>query len=137
MRNRNITLACRRAAVALAAVAALLLGSVPGLADGDAAAGKQAFTTTCGACHSTEPGVNKIGPSLAGKIHMYVGDMDNHYLNLAVYAMENEASKLTNPKANFTFEYGRPMKPHGWQPMTNAEMVRMMDRFRSEHRTQP
>lgn len=79
----------------------------------------------------------KIGPSLAGKIHMYVGDMDNHYLNLAVYVMEAEASKLDNPKANFTFEYGRPMKPHGWQPMTNAEMVRMMDRFRSEHRTQP
>jgi hypothetical protein len=51
--------------------------------------------------------------------------------------MEAEASKLDNPKANFTFEYGRPMKPHGWQPMTNAEMVRMMDRFRSEHRTQP
>ena len=64
---------------------------------------------------------------------MYVGDMDNHYLNLAVYAMEAEASKLTNPKANFTFEYGRPMKPHGWQPMTNAELVQMMDRFRSEH----
>jgi len=68
---------------------------------------------------------------------MYVADMDNHYLNLAVYAMENEASKLSNPKANFTFEYGRPMKPHGWQPMTNAELVRMMDRFRAEHRTQP
>jgi hypothetical protein len=80
---------------------------------------------------------SKIGSSLAGKIHMYVGDMDNHYLNLAVYAMENEASKLTNPKANFTFDYGRPMKPHGWQPMTNAELVRMMDRFRTEHRTQP
>ena len=79
----------------------------------------------------------KIGPSLAGKVHMYVGDMDNHYLNLAVYIMEEEASKLTNPKANFTFDYGRPMKPHGWQPMTNAEMVRMMDKFRMEHRTQP
>src|ERR1035437_6368296 len=79
----------------------------------------------------------KIGPSLAGKMHLYVGDRDNHYLNLAVYIMEEEASKLTNPKANFTFEYGRPMKPHGWQPMTNAEMVRMMDKFRMEHRTQP
>jgi len=79
----------------------------------------------------------RIGPSLAGKIHMYVGDMDNHYLNLAVYVMEEEASKLANPKANFTFEYGRPMKPHGWQPMTNAEMVRMMDKFRMGHRTQP
>lgn len=78
-----------------------------------------------------------IGPALSGKIHMYVGDMDNYYLNLAVYVMQEEASKLQNPKANFTFEYGRPMKPHGWQPMTNAEMVRMMDRFRMEHRTQP
>jgi len=79
----------------------------------------------------------KIGPQLAGKMHVYVGDMDNHYLNLAVYIMEEEAKKLTNPPANFVFDYGRPMKPHGWQPMTNAEMVRMMDKFRNEHRTQP
>ena len=47
-------------------VAALLADSSPSLAAGDAAAGKQTFTTTCGICHSTEPGVNKIGPSLAG-----------------------------------------------------------------------
>ena len=79
----------------------------------------------------------KIGTSLAGKMHVYVGDMDNHYLNLAVYLMEQEVSKLKNPEANFTFEYGRPMKPHGWQPMTNAELVRMMERFRAEHRVQP
>ncbi len=31
--------------------------------------------------------------------------------NLAVYRMEDVAAKLTNPRANFTFEYGRPMKP--------------------------
>jgi len=79
----------------------------------------------------------KIGTSRAGKMHVYVGDMDNHYLNLAVYLMEQEVSKLKNPEANFTFEYGRPMKPHGWQPMTNAELVRMMERFRAEHRVQP
>src|SRR5205809_6203648 len=72
-----------------------------------------------------------------GKMHVYAGDMDNHYLNLAVYLMEQEASKLKNPEANFTFKYGRPMKPHGWQPMTNAELVRMMERFRAEHRVQP
>ena len=57
--------------------------------------------------------------------------------NLGVYLMELESAKLTNPKANFTFDYGRPMKPHGWQPMTSAEMVRMMEKFRSERRTQP
>lgn len=80
---------------------------------------------------------SKIGPSLQGKMHVYVGDMDNHYLNLGVYLMEMESAKLTNPPANFTFEYGRPMKPHGWQPFTNAEMVRLMDRFRSARQTTP
>jgi cytochrome c len=37
----------------------------PAKADGDAAAGKQVFAR-CAACHSTKPGENKIGPSLAG-----------------------------------------------------------------------
>ena len=64
-----------------------------------------------------------IGPQLAGKVHTYVGDMDNHYLQLAVYLMEEETAKLDGPKANFTFEYGRPKKPHGWQPFTNAELI--------------
>ena len=30
----------------------------------------------------------KIGPKLKGKIHVYCGDMDNYYLNNAVYLME-------------------------------------------------
>ena len=47
-------------------MAALALGSSPGFADGDAATGQQLFASRCGICHATEPGVNKIGPSLAG-----------------------------------------------------------------------
>ena len=31
----------------------------------------------------------KLGPSLVGKIHLYSGDMDDYYLNLAVYLMED------------------------------------------------
>ena len=65
----------------------------------------------------------KIGPMLKGKIHVYVGDMDNYYLNLAVYLLE-DFLKTTDAQA--VFEYGRPMKGHGWQPMSNAELVRMM-----------
>ena len=34
----------------------------------NSAAGQQFFATHCGACHATEPGVNKIGPSLAGVV---------------------------------------------------------------------
>jgi len=80
---------------------------------------------------------SKIGPQLAGKMHVYVGDMDNYYLNLGVYLMEQETKKLANPPANFTFEYGRPMKPHGWQPFTNAELIRIMDSFRRGRATVP
>ncbi len=78
-----------------------------------------------------------IGPSLSGKVHTYVGDMDNHYLQLAVYLMEEETAKLSGPKANFTFEYGRPKKPHGWQPFTNAELVKLMEQYRQQRRIQP
>ena len=56
----------RLTAIKIIGVAALLADSAPSLADGHAADGELAFTATCGACHSTEPGVNKIGPSLAG-----------------------------------------------------------------------
>jgi len=66
---------------------------------------------------------SKIGPLVKDKIHVYVGDMDNYALNLAVYLFE-DFMKTTD--AHATFEYGRPMKGHGWQPMTNAELVRMM-----------
>jgi len=65
----------------------------------------------------------KIGPQLKGKLRVYVGDMDNYYLNLAVYMLED---LLKPTDAGATFEYGRPMKGHGWQPMTNAELVKMM-----------
>ena len=59
----NIRAAMKSASSAMVAV---VLGFSSALAEGDAAAGKQVFATTCGVCHSTEPGVNKIGPSLAG-----------------------------------------------------------------------
>jgi len=65
----------------------------------------------------------KLGPRLKGKLHLYCGDMDNYGLNLAVYLFE-DFMKTTG--AGATFEYGRPMKGHGWEPMTNAELVKMM-----------
>ena len=64
-----------------------------------------------------------LGPQLKGKLHIYVGDMDNYYLNLAVYLLEDY---LKTTDSDATFEYGRPKKGHGWQPMSNAELVRMM-----------
>ena len=65
----------------------------------------------------------KLGPQWKGKLHLYVGDMDNYYLNLAVYLLEDY---LKTTDSDATFEYGRPKKGHGWQPMSNAELVKMM-----------
>jgi hypothetical protein len=48
----------------------------------------------------------KIGTKLAGKIHIYVGDMDNYYLNNAVYTAEDMIKKLENPKCNCEVDYG-------------------------------
>jgi cytochrome c len=52
---------------AVFAIATLVLISSASLAAGDPAAGKQVFAE-CAGCHSTAPGENKIGPSLAGVI---------------------------------------------------------------------
>ncbi len=85
--------------------------------------------------HNLETNWPRIGKDLVGKIHVYVGDMDNYYLNLAVYLLEDFLKAAKNPAAEATFEYGRPMKGHGWQPMSNADMVRSMaERIQ---RTQP
>jgi hypothetical protein len=67
-----------------------------------------------------------LGPSLAGKIHVYVGDMDHYYLNLAVYLLDDFLRQTTGPAYGGSFEYGRPLKGHGWQPMSNADLVRDM-----------
>ncbi len=67
-----------------------------------------------------------LGPKLKGKIHVYVGDMDNFFLNLAVYKLDEEMKKLTNPACECDFQYGRPTKGHGWQPTTTANLVKWM-----------
>lgn len=67
-----------------------------------------------------------LGPLLQGKLHFYVGDMDNYYLNLAVYRMQKFLSTTTDPHSDATFAYGRPMKGHGWHPMTWAQLLEQM-----------
>jgi hypothetical protein len=48
----------------------------------------------------------KIGNSLKGKMHIYVGDMDSYYLNDAVYTAEDMLKKLDNPNCNCEVAYG-------------------------------
>jgi len=48
----------------------------------------------------------KIGSKLKGKIHIYTGDMDNYYLNNAVYTAEDMLTKLANPSCDCEVAYG-------------------------------
>ena len=74
----------------------------------------------------TETNWPRIGPQLRGKIHLYCGDMDNYYLNLAVYLFGDFLTKTKNPYFDGSVEYGRPMKGHGWMPMSYSELIQMM-----------
>ena len=74
---------------------------------------------------------SKIGPMLTDNIFIWVGDMDNFYLNLAVYDMQDFFNQ--HPEAKAHFEYGRPEKGHGWFPWTIAEFVKMMSDHIANH----
>jgi hypothetical protein len=47
-----------------------------------------------------------LGPKLEGKLHIYAGDMDNYYLNNAVYLAEEFLESTTNPYYGGVIEYG-------------------------------
>jgi len=76
---------------------------------------------------------SRIGPQLAGKLQLYCGDEDGGYFNLAVYLLEDFLKNAKDPYYAGAFHYGRPLKGHGWQPMTNAELVITMAEHIWEH----
>ena len=47
-----------------------------------------------------------LGRQLEGKIHIYCGDMDNYYLNNAVYLMEEFLESTTDPYYGGLVDYG-------------------------------
>jgi hypothetical protein len=54
-----------------------------------------------------------LGRKLAGKIHIYVGEMDNYYLNNAVYLAEEFLQTTRNPPYGGEIDYGRRAE-HCW-----------------------
>jgi hypothetical protein len=74
-----------------------------------------------------------LGPKLAGKLHFYAGDMDNFYLNLAVYRFEEFLAGTQAPHVPGHFEYGRPMKGHNWHATDWAGLVRQIAAHIKKH----
>ncbi|GGG55242.1 hypothetical protein GCM10011414_26380 [Croceivirga lutea] len=56
--------------------------------------------------HILERDWDKLGDKLKGKIHIYCGDMDNYYLNNAVYLMEDFLESTTDPYYAGEVDYG-------------------------------
>jgi len=68
----------------------------------------------------------KIGPEIIGKLNFFAGEMDNFYLNQAVYLFEDFLRSTTDPHYEGRFEYGRPKKGHNWHLNHLGDMLREM-----------
>jgi hypothetical protein len=56
--------------------------------------------------HILERDWQTLGPRLAGKLHVYVGTMDNYYLNNAVYLLEEFLESTRSPHYGGEVDYG-------------------------------
>ncbi len=79
----------------------------------------------------------KIGKQLEGKIHLYVGDMDNFYLNNAVYLTEDFLKKTKNPPYGGEVLYGDRAE-HCWngdrEPAQRDQPAALSPNVRAEDR---
>jgi hypothetical protein len=71
-----------------------------------------------------EKGWTMLGPKLAGKLFVYVGDMDSFYLNDAVGLLEQFLERTTDPPYGGRVSYER-LRPHCWGP-GEAELLKLM-----------
>jgi hypothetical protein len=67
-----------------------------------------------------------LGPKLRGKLNLISGEMDNFYLNLAVYDFEAMIKETAGPDYPARFVYGRPKKGHSWHHKNWEGVVREM-----------
>jgi enterochelin esterase-like enzyme len=65
-----------------------------------------------------------LGPKVANKLHVYVGDMDSYYLNDAVEKLNEFLSKADSPKFGGEVVFQR-RAPHCWGPRA-AELIQKM-----------
>jgi S-formylglutathione hydrolase FrmB len=75
--------------------------------------------------HVLETNWKTLAPKLAGKIHIYVGDQDDYFLNNAVRLLD-ASSKRFDPPFDGVIRFGQ-MAGHGYHPVN--EWSEMAERF--------
>ncbi|GBD32152.1 hypothetical protein HRbin33_01116 [bacterium HR33] len=89
-----------------------------------------------------------LGPKLKGKLHIYVGDMDNYYLNNAVYLVEEFLESTSDPYYDGEIDYGDRAehcwngdhtRPNAYSRLRYPQMFipRIMDQIRKNHPPNP
>ncbi|HMV31554.1 MAG: hypothetical protein U0104_06715 [Gemmatimonadales bacterium] len=85
-----------------------------------------------------------LGPKINGKLHIYVGEGDNYFLNNAVYLVEQRLRALGNPVPDIEVDYepraehcwnGDHTRPNAYSRLRYAQMFvpRAMDQIRKRH----
>ena len=62
-----------------------------------------------------------VGPLIAGRMFFWCGTMDDFFYDNPTRLFEEQTGTFTNPKADFSFEWGEG-QGHGWMPMTFEEV---------------
>ncbi len=75
--------------------------------------------------HHLEKNWATLGPKLKGKLHVYCGHMDNFFLNVGVYHMEEFLESTTDPYYDGSFTYGA-RGGHSWRPYDYDELLKIM-----------
>jgi hypothetical protein len=65
-----------------------------------------------------------LGPKLADKMNVYVGDADSYFLNMGVHMLDDFLRRTTNPKWTGEIVYQR-MAPHCWGPSLEELLPKM------------
>ncbi len=85
-----------------------------------------------------------LGRKINGKLHIYVGEADNYFLNDAVYQVEERLKSLSNPAPDIEVDYqpraehcwnGDHTRPNAYSRLHYAQMFipRIMDQIRKNH----
>lgn len=67
----------------------------------------------------------EIGEDLVGKIHVWMGDMDDYYLNNGMYEFADLLNELDDPDPEAEFTWG-PRQGHCWVPLSDREILEQM-----------
>jgi hypothetical protein len=65
-----------------------------------------------------------LGPKVANKINVYVGDADSYFLNMGVHMLDTFLRKADNPRWTGEIVF-QPMAPHCWGPSLQELLPKM------------